>query len=125
MASILNITRRAPRTGAAFSAWGGQIAFLFFSPVLLFLLLGAFSVLDCSLQAIRRKEDVWNPIIAGTLVGFILPLRRGKTAMVLGAIGGFVILSAIEGLQVWLQNKTAVDQATMAPPGFPGAGARQ
>jgi hypothetical protein len=74
--------------------------------------------------------------MAGTLVGFILPMRRGKQAMILGecslrraqsalfdfvpgAIGGFVILSAIEALQVYFQSQMTVDQSTLPPAGMP------
>jgi hypothetical protein len=36
-----------------------------------------------------------------------------------GAIGGFVILTAIEGMQMWFQRRVAVDQSTLPPVGMP------
>jgi import inner membrane translocase subunit TIM17 len=100
--TFLYVTRKAPRTAIAFSVWGGS-----------------FSCFDCLLSKLRRKEDVWNPIMAGTLVGFLLPMRRGTRPMLMGAVGGFVILSAIEGLQMWFQNQVVQDQSKMAPVGLP------
>jgi hypothetical protein len=94
------VAKRAPRTALTFASWGGS-----------------FSVLDCVIsQFIRRKEDIWSPIMAGTIVGASLAMRRGKGAMFIGAIGGFVILSAIEGLQVYMSNNydPTIDQ--QAPP---------
>ena len=34
-----------------------------------------FSTFDCSLTAIRRKEDPWNSIISGAATGGVLALR--------------------------------------------------
>lgn len=108
MNAVLTIARRAPRTGAAFAAWGG-----------------GFSIVDCSLQAIRRKEDIWNPIMAGGIVGATLPMRRGRRAMMWGAVAGVVILAAIEGVSLYFQKSSAVDQAALPPVGLPpGATAR-
>ena len=100
MGALFSVAKRAPRTGLAFASWGGS-----------------FSILDCVIsQFIRRKEDIWGPIIAGTIVGSSLAIRRGKQAMVVGAIGGFVILSAIEGLQVYMANKYDPTTNQQAPP---------
>merc|ERR1711991_802944 len=53
MGMLFNVAKRAPRTGLAFASWGGS-----------------FSILDCVIsQFIRRKEDIWSPIMAGTIVG--------------------------------------------------------
>jgi hypothetical protein len=35
------------------------------------------SAFDCTLVAIRRKEDPWNPIMSGALTGGVLQLRWG------------------------------------------------
>ncbi len=78
-----------------------------------------FSLADCAIAHIRRKEDVWNPILAGTTVGFTLPMRRGYKSMIIGAIGGFVVLSVMEAVMVWLQNRQVPDQMRMTPPGLP------
>jgi len=56
----MGVLRRAPRTALAFAAWGGS-----------------FSILDCIISRfIRRKEDIWSPIMAGTIVGATLAARR-------------------------------------------------
>lgn len=46
------IRREAPRTGGSFAVWGGL-----------------FSTFDCTLVALRKKEDPWNSIAAGALTG--------------------------------------------------------
>ncbi len=54
------IRREAPRIGGSFAVWGGL-----------------FSMFDCALVAVRRKEDPWNPIASGALTGGVLQLRYG------------------------------------------------
>ena len=46
------IRREAPRIGGSFAVWGGL-----------------FSTFDCTLVALRKKEDPWNSIAAGALTG--------------------------------------------------------
>ena len=46
-------------TGAGFAAWGGM-----------------FSVVDCSLAHIRKKEDAWNSVGSGFITGGLLQIRR-------------------------------------------------
>ncbi len=38
---------------------------------------GLFSTFDCTLVAVRHKEDPWNSIAAGALTGGFLSLRTG------------------------------------------------
>ena len=38
---------------------------------------GLFSTFDCTLVALRHKEDPWNSIAAGALTGGFLSLRTG------------------------------------------------
>jgi len=71
---------RAPVLGGNFGVWGGL-----------------FSVYDCTLAAVRRREDSWNAIIAGFLTGGTLAVRAGPRAMLSNAVGGAVILALIEG----------------------------
>ncbi len=52
------IRREAPKIGGSFAVWGGL-----------------FSAFDCSLVALRHKEDPWNPILSGALTGGILQVR--------------------------------------------------
>lgn len=94
----------APRTAITFGTWGS-----------------CFSILDCSISHFRKKDDIFNPILAGTLVGASLPARRGKLAMLVGAVGGFLILSVIEGLNIWFSRRMIQDQSRY-PMGMPGAG---
>lgn len=55
------VRREAPRIGGSFAVWGGL-----------------FSTFDCTLVALRHKEDPWNSIAAGALTGGFLQLRTGK-----------------------------------------------
>lgn len=60
-ASVQAIRREAPRIGGSFAVWGGL-----------------FSTFDCTLVAVRHKEDPWNSIAAGALTGGFLSLRTGE-----------------------------------------------
>ena len=67
------IRREAPRIGGSFAVWGGL-----------------FSMFDCALVAVRRKEDPWNPIASGALTGGVLQLQCGlPSAARSAAFGGF------------------------------------
>lgn len=94
--ALESVRRESPRLGGSFANWGLT-----------------FSMFDCSLQAIRRKEDPWNAIAAGALTGGFLQLRFGlKSAAKSAAFGGF-LLALIEGLGIALNRMTA--------PSAPGA----
>eukprot|EP00953_Heterococcus_sp_UTEX-ZZ885_P016699 9375-Heterococcus_DN1.PRE.1 len=81
--SVTAVKARAPVLGGNFAVWGGL-----------------FACCDCSMVAIRRKEDPWNSIISGAATGGILALRAGpKTAAKNAAVGG-VLLALIEGLGI-------------------------
>lgn len=60
------IRREAPRIGGSFAVWGGL-----------------FSTFDCTLVAVRHKEDPWNSIAAGALTGGFLSLRTGEAQLLL------------------------------------------
>lgn len=49
---IESIRREAPKIGGSFAVWGGL-----------------FSAFDCTLVAVRKKEDPWNSIASGALTG--------------------------------------------------------
>ena len=84
------VKARAPVLGGNFAVWG---------------LL--FSSFDCTLAAVRRKEDPWNAIMSGTATSAVLSMRMGMRSMVRnGAVGG-CILALIEGLQILLSQKLA------------------
>ena len=59
------IRREAPRIGGSFAVWGGL-----------------FSTFDCTLVAVRHKEDPWNSIAAGALTGGFLSLRTGGQRLI-------------------------------------------
>lgn len=74
------IKARSPVLGGNFAVWGAL-----------------YAVGDCSLVAIRHKEDPWNSIMSGFMTGGVLALRAGpKTAFKNAVIAG-VLLALIEG----------------------------
>eukprot|EP00891_Asterochloris_glomerata_P002012 jgi/Astpho2/2012/gw1.00038.418.1_t len=79
------IRREAPKLGGSFAVWGGL-----------------FSTFDCTLVALRRKEDPWNSIAAGALTGGFLQLRMGAKSAARSAAFGGVLLAMIEGLGILL-----------------------
>uniref|UniRef100_A0A0N5AWI7 Mitochondrial import inner membrane translocase subunit TIM17 n=1 Tax=Syphacia muris TaxID=451379 RepID=A0A0N5AWI7_9BILA len=78
---LREVRMRSPLTGVQFAAWGG-----------------VFSAIDCSLVALRRKEDPVNSIVAGGLTGAFLAVRSGPKIMMGSAMLGAVILALIEGV---------------------------
>eukprot|EP01113_Clastostelium_recurvatum_P028540 TRINITY_DN344_c0_g1_i2.p1 TRINITY_DN344_c0_g1~~TRINITY_DN344_c0_g1_i2.p1 ORF type:complete len:149 (-),score=21.34 TRINITY_DN344_c0_g1_i2:643-1089(-) len=85
--SMMAVRSRAPLLGGAFAVWGGL-----------------FSAFDCSLNSVRHKEDIWNPIIAGALTGGVLSARGGWKASARSAVFGGIFLALIEGAAVVLQK---------------------
>lgn len=74
---------RAPILGGNFGVFGGL-----------------FGTFDCAVKGIRKKEDPWNPIIAGFFTGGALAIRGGAKAARNNAIGCAVLLAVIEGVGV-------------------------
>ena len=74
---------RAPITGGAFAMWGFT-----------------FSSIDCTMVAIRRKEDPFNSIFSGFATGFILAIRSGLPAALGQGVVGGIILALIEGVMI-------------------------
>lgn len=94
--AIDNVKIRAPVTGGNFAVWGGL-----------------FSSFDCTLQAIRRKEDPWNSIAAGALSGGVLSIRSGMRPAIQNAAAGGILLALIEGVGILLNRQRS------APPMSP------
>lgn len=94
---------RAPVLGGNFAVWGAL-----------------FSICDCSLVAVRHKEDAWNPILSGAATGGILALRAGPRTAAKNAVVGGALLAVIEGMGILLSRYMA--QAEL-PPMDGGAGA--
>mmetsp|Transcript_10912 Transcript_10912/g.16339 ORF Transcript_10912/g.16339 Transcript_10912/m.16339 type:complete len:230 (+) Transcript_10912:133-822(+) len=80
---VTALQARSPILGGQFAVWGGL-----------------FACCDCSLTAMRQKEDPWNSIISGTVTGGILAARAGPKHMVTSALVGGVLLALIEGMGI-------------------------
>lgn len=78
-----------------------------------------FSTFDCTLVAIRDKEDPWNSIASGALTGGTLAIRQGPAAATMGAVFGGFILAMIEGVQIAMMRATH-DMATPVQAQLPG-----
>ena len=81
--SLSAVQARAPVLGGGFAVWGL-----------------CFACCDCSLTAIRQKEDPWNAIIGGAATGGILAARAGPKAMAQAGLVGGVLLALIEGMGI-------------------------
>ena len=86
----------APRLGGSFAVWGCL-----------------FSAFDCTMVAVRKKEDPWNAIASGALTGGFLQLRHGMVAAGKSAAFGGILLAGIEGIGIMITRLTA-------PPPPPG-----
>ena len=65
-----------------------------------------YSACDCTFSAIRRKEDVWNSIIAGGLSAGVLAMRGGVKVFARNFVQGAVLLGLIEGFNIMLSSYT-------------------
>ena len=81
--SLSAVQARSPVLGGQFAVWGGL-----------------FACCDCTLTAVRQKEDPWNSIISGAATGGILAVRAGPRAMASAAAVGGVLLALIEGMGI-------------------------
>jgi len=77
------LSARGPVLGGQFAVWGGL-----------------FACCDCSLTALRQKEDPWNSIISGAATGGILAARAGPKAAAQAAVVGGTLLALIEGMGI-------------------------
>lgn len=97
------IRSQAPRIGGSFAVWGGL-----------------FSTFDCTLVAVRKKEDPWNSIAAGAMTGGFLQLRTGLRSAGKSAVFGGVLLAMIEGVGILLTRVTAPPPAPVPMVDMPG-----
>lgn len=105
LGSVTAVKARVPVIGGNFAVWGGL-----------------FSSFDCTLVAIRKKEDPWNSIISGAATGGVLAARGGWRAATRSAAVGGVLLAMIEGLQIALTKMMAEPSAPpYAPQQYPAA----
>ena len=102
--AISRVKSRAPILGGSFAVWGTF-----------------FSIFDCSIAHIRKKEDPWNAIASGFLTGGLLAIRAGPRVAAQNALAGGVILAMIEGLNVsiqrvfmpWLEKRQMAAEGTL------------
>jgi len=100
LGAVTAVKARAPVLGGNFAVWGGL-----------------FSCFDCSLAAVRKKEDPWNAIVSGALTGGVLAARGGTKAVAKNAAIGGALLALIEGLGIFISNQFAP-----APQGYEAQG---
>mmetsp|Transcript_21422 Transcript_21422/g.42025 ORF Transcript_21422/g.42025 Transcript_21422/m.42025 type:complete len:193 (-) Transcript_21422:688-1266(-) len=96
---MTSIKTRAPVMGGSFAVWG--------------LLFASF---DCTLAAIRKREDPYNSIFAGAATGGVLAARMGPRAMAQHALIGGALLAGIEGMSIWLTQKLSETTQAAAGP---------
>ncbi|CAH2447618.1 TIM23 complex subunit [Komagataella phaffii CBS 7435] len=96
--AISAIKARAPVVGGNFGVWGGL-----------------FSTFDCTVKAIRKREDHWNAIIAGFFTGGALAMRGGWKQTRNSAITCACVLGVFEGVGMMFQRFMAVQNKPMAP----------
>mmetsp|Transcript_17623 Transcript_17623/g.41128 ORF Transcript_17623/g.41128 Transcript_17623/m.41128 type:complete len:291 (+) Transcript_17623:440-1312(+) len=97
-----NCASRAPVMGGQFAVWGGL-----------------FACCDCTMSAVRQKEDPWNSIVSGAATGGVLAARAGPRAMASAAVVGGVILALIEGMGIWMNNAFAAPPPEFQDPNAP------
>merc|ERR1719253_2449116 len=83
--SLSAVQARSPVLGGQFAVWGGL-----------------FACCDCTLTAVRQKEDPWNSIVSGAATGGILAARAGPKVMGQSALVGGVLLALIEGMSIMI-----------------------
>lgn len=96
--SLSAVTARAPVLGGQFAVWGGL-----------------FACCDCTLTAVRQKEDPWNSIISGAATGGLLAARAGPQAMASAAAVGGVLLALIEGMGIMYVAEKCYQKFSVIP----------
>lgn len=76
---------------------------------------GLFSSYDCTVKAVRQKEDAWNAIIAGFMTGGSLAVRSGPKAIVGSGIMCGILLGCFEGVGVLVQRLMSENNKPVAP----------
>merc|ERR1719253_1007669 len=88
--SLSAVQARSPVLGGQFAVWGGL-----------------FACCDCTLTAVRQKEDPWNSIVSGAATGGILAARAGPKAVASAAVVGGTLLALIEGFGIMMTKMFA------------------
>ncbi|KAJ3208326.1 Endoplasmic reticulum-Golgi intermediate compartment protein 3 [Entophlyctis luteolus] len=96
--TIASVKSRAPVVGGGFAVWSGL-----------------FNAGDCTLVAVRGKEDSWNAIMAGAATGGILAARSGPQAIAVSAAFGGIILGIMEGVGAMLGKLSSDSYKPVAP----------
>ncbi|KAJ3330476.1 translocase of the inner membrane [Blyttiomyces sp. JEL0837] len=97
--ALSSLKARSPVLGGNFAVWSGL-----------------FNAGDCTLVAIRGKEDSWNAIMAGAATGGILAARSGPRAIAVSAAIGGIILGVMEGVGAMIGRMQADQYKPVAPP---------
>ncbi|KAH3665756.1 hypothetical protein OGAPHI_003944 [Ogataea philodendri] len=97
--AISAIKARAPVVGGNFGVWGGL-----------------FSFYDCSIKAVRKREDAWNAILAGFCVGGSLAIRGGPRHTFNSAVTCACVLAVFEGVGMMFQRYMAWANKPVAMP---------
>jgi mitochondrial import inner membrane translocase subunit TIM17 len=95
--SVTAVIARSPVLGGQFAVWGGL-----------------FACCDCTLTAIRQKEDPWNSIASGAITGGILAARAGSKQMAMAAAFGGGFLALIEGAGIMFTRMMSQPAPTAA-----------
>ncbi|EDW84753.1 uncharacterized protein Dwil_GK12968 [Drosophila willistoni] len=88
--SFAAVRTRSALLGGNFAIWGAT-----------------FSVMDCTMVYVRKKEDPWNSIMSGAATGGILAARGGVTSMLSSAVIGGILLALIEGVGIAVSRFSA------------------
>ncbi|VEU21360.1 DEKNAAC102210 [Brettanomyces naardenensis] len=97
--AINAIKARAPVVGGNFGVWGGL-----------------FSFYDCAIKSVRRREDAWNAILAGFMVGGSLAVRGGRKHMFNSAVTCACVLGVFEGVGMLFSRYMAWANKPVAMP---------
>lgn len=65
---------------------------------------GIFSITDCSLIALRNRDDGFNKIAAGAITGGTLAFRAGPRIAWKNALFGGIFLAAIVFFDMFMQK---------------------
>jgi len=85
--ALTSLSTRGPILGGQFAVWGG-----------------IFACCDCTITAVRQKEDPWNSIASGAVTGGILAVRAGPRAMATSMVVGGTLLALIEGMGIMINK---------------------
>ncbi|GKE03047.1 hypothetical protein Tco_1391030 [Tanacetum coccineum] len=81
------VRMNAPRVAGRFGLWGGL-----------------YSTLNCALAYARQKEDLWNPMLAGTAASGLVSMRKGFGPMARAAMGCAALFAFMDGMAITFER---------------------